>query len=330
MGNDIWVYLELEHDSGTIAPVSYEILGKARELAGELNTGVTGVMAGTTDELNGLGQDSIARGADRVIQVEHDLLDRYRPETYSESLEETISNADPAVLLVGATHNGIDLAGQLAVRLETGMNADVVRLEVDDDDNLVGGVPAFGGGILAMVRAKGRPQMSTVRPGVFTALEPDETRSGEVNIHTPDLNDDQVETEVVERSIGESIDLPGAEVVICAGRGFEGDLDLAWELNEVLDGTVGTTRPLCDEGLVSRDRQVGSTGYSLQADLAIVVGISGSVYFTSGLDDVDTVIAINNDPGEPIFDHADYCLDGDLFEVLPALLDELDKEEIIA
>lgn len=325
--NDVWVYLQA--DDGSVAHVSYEILGKARELADELDTGVTGVLAGDDESLDGVAEAAIARGADGVIQLEHDLLDTYRPETYVQAVEAAIEAGDPAILLVPATNNGIDLAGQLAVRLDTGLNADVVRLEIDDDGNLVGGVPAFAGGILAMVRAKGRPQMSTVRPGVFTALEPDDSRDGTVDVRDPDLDEDDVVTDVLERQVGDSVDLPSADVVVCAGRGFGDDLALADELVDELDATLGVTRPLADEGLVSRDRQVGSTGYSLKADVAICAGISGSVYFTSGLDDVETVIAINTDPDEPIFDEADYCIEGDLFEVLPAVLAELDQREVV-
>lgn len=232
------------------------------------------------------------------------------------------------MLLVPATHNGVDLAGRLAVRLDTGLNADVVRLEVDEDGNLVGGVPAFAGGILAMVRAKGRPQMSTVRPGVFTALDPDDSRDGPIETVDPGIDDADVVTEVMDRDVGDRVDLPSADVVVCAGRGFGEDLTVARELVEELGATLGVTRPMADDGLVSRDRQVGSTGYSLKADVAICAGISGSVYFTSGLDDVDTVIAVNSDPDEPIFEHADYCVEGDLHEVLPALLDALGTPEV--
>lgn len=324
MTNDIWVYLE--QDGGEVATVSYEILGKARELAGDLEADVVGVAAGTPETLADIGPDAVNRGADRVIQLEHDLLETYRPETYTNVVSEVVAERDPAALLVPATHNGVDLAGRLAVRLHTGLNADVVRLEIDDDGKLVGGVPAFAGGILAMVRAEGRPQMSTVRPGVFTALDPDESREGGVETVSPSLDADDVVTDVLDRETGESVDLPSADIVVCAGRGFDGDLELAYDLTEALDATLGVTRPLADEGLVSRDRQVGSTGYSLKADVAIVAGISGSVYFTAGLDDVDTVIAVNTDPDEPIFEEADYCVEGDLFEVLPPLVEELSAE----
>ncbi|AUX09483.1 electron transfer flavoprotein alpha subunit [Halalkaliarchaeum desulfuricum] len=326
--NDIWVYLESA--DGAVSNVSYEILGKARELAGELDTGVTAVLVGAGDDLDGLAEAAIARGADGVVQIEHDLLDVYRPETYVDAVEEALREGDPAMFLSPATNDGIGLAGRLAVRLHAGLNADVVRLEVDDDGSLVGGVPAFAGGILAMVKAKGRPQMSTVRPGVFTALEPDDSREGDLAVREPDLSADDILTEVLDREVGETVDLPGADVVVCAGRGFDGDLELARELTEALDATLGVTRPLCDEGLVSRERQIGSTGYSLQADVAICAGISGSVYFTSGLDDVDTVIAVNTDPEEPIFDHADYCIEGDLFEVLPPLIEQLEAEGVIS
>ena len=326
--NDIWVYLQA--DDGTVANVSYEILGKAVELAEEIGTGVTGILAGDPDEIAGLAEEAIARGADAVVQLEDELLDPYRPETHAAAVEMAVEDGDPSMLLVPATNNGVDLAGRLAVALDTGLNADVVRLEIDDDGNLVGGVPAFAGGILAMVRAKGRPQMSTVRPGVFTALEPDESREGTVEVIEPDLSEEDVVTEILDREIGESVDLPSADVVVCAGRGFGEDLDVAYDLVDELDATLGVTRPLCDEGLVSRDRQVGSTGYSLKADVAICAGISGSVYFTSGLDDVETVIAVNTDPDEPIFDQADYCVEGDLFEVLPALVEELEGTEVVA
>lgn len=326
--NDVWVYLQT--DDSEVANVSYEILGKATELAEEVDTGVTGVLAGDAETLDGLAGRAIARGADAVVEIEHDLLDRYRPETYSAVVSEAIDDGEPSMLLVPATNNGIDLAGRLAVRHHTGLNADVVRLEIDDDGNLVGGVPAFAGGILAMVRAEGRPQMSTVRPGVFTALDPDDSREGAVEHREPEISEEEVVTEIVDREIGERVDLPSADVVVCAGRGFGEDLDLARELAGELDATLGVSRPLTDEGLVSRDHMVGATGFSLKADVAIVAGISGSVYFTAGLDDVDTVIAVNTDPDEPIFEEADYCVEGDLFEVLPALLEELDRQEVVA
>jgi electron transfer flavoprotein alpha subunit len=328
MADDVWVYLE--HDGGEVANVSYEILGKATDLADALDGEVAAVVAGAAEDLDGVAEAAIARGADAVHAVEDDLLADYRPETYATAVESVIEAGDPAALLVPATHNGIDLAGRLAVRLDTGLNADVVRLEIDDEGDLVGGVPAFAGGILAMVKAIGRPQMSTVRPGVFAAREPDDSREGSVEQYDVDLSEADVVTEIHGREIGDTVDLPSADVVVCAGRGFDGDLDLAYDLVDALDGTLGVTRPLADEGLVSRDRQIGSTGYSLQADVAIVAGISGSVYFTAGLDDVDTVIAVNVDTDEPIFDEADYCIEGDLFEVLPAVLEELDEMEVAA
>ena len=328
MTDNIGVYLE--HDETGVSNVSYEILGKARDLAADLDTGVTAFVGGTAEQVEAFGDEAIARGADRVVRVEHELLDTYRPETYADAMEAAIRERDPTALLVPATSNGIDLAGQLAIRLHTGLNADVVRLEIDDDGDLVGGVPAFAGGILAMVKAEGRPQMSTVRPGVFEALEPDTARNGTIEVFEPELDEDEVVTEVLDREIGDSVDLPSADVVVCAGRGFGEDLDLAYDLVDELDATLGVTRPLCDEGLVSRERQVGSTGYSLKADVAIVAGISGSMYFTSGLTDVDTVIAINTDPDEPIFDAADYCVEGDLFDVLPPLLEELEATGVTA
>lgn len=326
--NDIWVYLE--SDSESVAPVSFELLGKARELADTVDSSVTGILVGDSESTGDYVNEIIARGADTVIHIEDDLLELYRPETYASVVGDVITDGDLVAVLFPATHNGIDLAGRLAVRLETGMNADVVRLELDDSGQLVGGVPAFAGGILAMVKVTGRPQFSTVRPGVFAALEPDESRTGDIQTVNPDLSEDHLVTEIVEQFRGEQVDLPSANVVVCAGRGFGDDLSLATDLAETIGATLGVTRPLCDEGIVSREHQVGSTGYSLKADLAICIGISGSVYFTSGLDSVETVIAVNTDPDEPIFEHADYCLEGDLFEIIPAVLEHLDGKEVSA
>lgn len=326
--NDIWVYLQTEEDG--IATVSQEILGKAVELAAPDERGVTGVLGGDPENTESRSDEAIARGADGIIALEDALLGDYRPEVYADSVGTVVKKGEPDVLLFPATHNGIDLAGRLAVRLSAGLNADVVRLEIDDDGHLVGGVPAFAGGILAMVKVQGRPQMSTVRPGVFAALDVDRSREGTVERIDPGITEEDVVTEIEERTVSDRVDLPSADVVVCAGRGFGGDLTLAEDLVDELGATLGVTRPLCDEGLVPRDRQIGSTGFSLKADLAICAGISGSVYFTSGLDDVDTVIAINTDSDAPIFDHADYCIEGDLFEVLPALLDDLREMEVQA
>lgn len=324
---DVWIYLETT--DGEVSNVGYEMLGKACELADALDASVSALLAGTATALDGLAELAIARGADRVLLVEDDRLDTYRPETFATAVEAAVRDGEPGVLLVGATHNGIDLAGRLAVRLDAGLTADVTRLEVDDAGELVGGVPAFAGGILAMVKATGSlPQMSTVRPGVFDALDPDPDREGTVERFDPGLTDDDVVTDVLDREVGTSVDLPSADVVVAAGRGFGDDIGLARELADALDATVGVTRPLCDDGLVPRDHQIGTTGYSLKADLCIVAGVSGAVHFTAGIEDCDTVIAVNTDPDEPIFEHADYCVEGDLNAVLPALLDALEGMEV--
>lgn len=329
MTRDLWIYLET--DGGSVKNVSWEMLGKGREVADELDLDVTALVAGTGEEIEGIGEQAIARGADRILEIRHDLLDTYRPETFAAAVEQAVGDADPRFLLLGATHNGVDLAGRLAVRIDVGLTADVTRMYVDEEGDLVGTVPAFAGDILAQVKAVGNePKMTTVRPGVFAALEPDESREGEIAVFEPDLSDVEVVTEIRSREVGESVDLPAADIVVAAGRGFGEDLELAEELAEALDATIGVTRPLCDEGLIPRDHQIGSTGFSLKADLAIVAGISGSVYFTSGIEDVDTVIAINTEPDEPIFEHADYCVEGDLFEVIPALIDALESMEVAA
>jgi electron transfer flavoprotein alpha subunit len=168
--------------------------------------------------------------------------------------------------------------------------------------------------------------MSTVRPGVFPPGEPDRRRQGKVVRFPVELTEDVIHTRIAERIIGEERDLTQAEVLVIGGRGIDGHFDLMQNLANLIGGEVGSTRPPVDDGQVERERMVGQTGVVCRPKVAIVCGVSGAFHFVVGIQEADTVIAINSDPEAPIFEFADYCIVGDVFEVVPALVAALQPE----
>jgi electron transfer flavoprotein alpha subunit len=320
----IWVCLEIHE--GKLAPVSLELLSKGRELANEVGWSLIGLLLG--DQISGCSEEVYAHGADEVWVINHPLLQHFTIEAYAEAASKAIMQGKPSVLLFGATPNSRDLAGRLAVRLKTGLNADCTNLRIDPDRGiLISEVSGFGGGIIAYLEAAHhRPQMATVRPGVFGIKEPEDVKDGTTQEIQVELTEEMIKTQILDRVIGETPDLTQAEILICGGRGIDGDFKMLQELAELLHGEVGATRPPVDEGHIERERQIGQTGVMGHPKLAIACGISGAFHFVVGIQDADTIIAINSDPEAPIFEFADYCIVGDVFEVLPALLQTLKNE----
>jgi len=319
----IWVYLE--QNEGMLEDVSLEILGKASELASKVGAEVTGILLG--HGVRKLADEAIKRGADSVILADSPVLESYMTETYAEVVARLVRERDPDAFIFGATNNGVDLAGRLAVRLGAGLIAHVVELEFEEETGLLlGSVPGFGGSILAVCKCvKGRPQMVTVRPGIFRALPPDDSRKGRVEEVHVDLRPEDVKKRIVERRVGKAIDISKAEKVVIAGVGTGGDLSLIKRLAELIGGEVGVTRPLSDQGVAPRDVMVGATGVGLSSRLAIIAGVSGAAHFLSGIQKVENVIAINTDPEANIFNHADYCVVGDLFKIIPELIRRIES-----
>ncbi len=231
----------------------------------------------------------------------------------------------PDIFLLGATPDGRDLAGRLAVRLRTGLTADCTDLALEEGSGLLlGEVTGFGGGILATIKCeKHRPQMATVRPGVFAPGQPDPSRQGRIERLTVELEPQDLRVQVVERVTAAGADITRAKVVVAGGRGTGGDFSLLAELARLLGGDVGATRVAVDEGWVGRDRQIGQTGFVTRPQLAILCGISGAMQFTVGIEKAETVVAINNDREAEVFEHADYGVVDDLFQVLPPLIEEI-------
>jgi electron transfer flavoprotein alpha subunit len=328
----IWVFLE--HWQDALERVSLELLAKGRELADQIGWPLAGLLLG--DDVAHLADAAIACGADEIMLAEQPFLESFTVEAYAYVAFQAVLAYKPSIFLIGASPNGRDLAGRLAVRLATGLNADCTGLRLRPDTGvLVSEVSGFGGGVLALIEMQQhRPQMATVRPGVFPPAEPDRQRQGRlVRLQPPDQHVTQapdrglIQTRVVERVLGKSVDLTQVPVLVVGGRGMGGDFAMLRQLAELLGGDIGATRPPVDEGHIERERQIGQTGVVCRPKVAIACGISGAFHFIVGIQEAETVIAINSDPEAPIFEHADYCIVGDVRRVLPALIQALQLVE---
>lgn len=317
----LWVYLETA--GGSLAGVSLELLGKARMLADQSRMKVIGVLLG--QDVRPLAREAIAHGADAVLLTDDEVLARYSTEPYTRVVADAVRVYWPSILLLGATPDGRDLAGRLAVRLRTGLTADCTDLSLEPETGLLlGETTGFGGGVTATIKCPvHRPQMATVRPGVFPRPEPRLTQRGRIRRLPVELQPEDLRVEVLERAIQPQVDLTRAKVLVAGGRGVMGDFSLLLQLADELGGEVGATRVAVDEGWIGRERQIGQTGFVARPSLAIVCGASGAMQFTVGIKEADTIVAINSDPEAPIFEDADYCVVDDFKRVLPPLIEHI-------
>ena len=324
----IWVYMEVDRDH--LAGVSLELIAKGRQVCDQLGWDLVGLLLG--HNVSNLAAEGFAHGLDEIWLGDDPLLEYFTIEAYTQAAHQAILAAKPSVFWSGATPDGRDLAGRLAVRQRTGLNADCTDLYMNpDDERLVCEVSGFGGGVLALIEmAEHRPQMATVRPGVFSIGLPEINRRGKIVPLDLSFSADQIDTRVIERSVGEQVDLTSVPVLVAGGRGIDGDFEMLEKLAELLGGEIGATRPPVDEGHIERERQIGQTGVVSSPKVAICCGISGAFHFVVGIEKADLVVAINSDPGAPIFDYADYCIVGDVHEIIPALISALSREREVA
>lgn len=318
----IWVFLE--HDGKALAPVSLELAGKARELAGQSGAEVTGLLLG--DGLEALAQECALLDVDHVVCLSDPLLELFTAEASARAVARLFLEKKPDIFLLGATAYGRDLAGRLAVMLRTGLTADCTDLALEEGTGLLlGEVSGFGGGILATIRCeKHRPQMATVRPGVFAETGGRRATPAPVEHVRAALTAADRPVRVLEQTRSEGVDVSRAERLIVAGAGVRGDLSLVRALADALDAEVGVTRPVVDSGWAERERQIGQTGVIARPRLAVVCGASGASQFTVGIEQADFVIAVNQDPEASIFEQADLCVVDDLVPVLRGLIAELE------
>ncbi|MCB2228451.1 MAG: electron transfer flavoprotein subunit alpha [Desulfarculaceae bacterium] len=320
----VWVYAEQR--GGAMPEVVAELLGQGRRLADELGVELGAALLGAG--LDGLAGELFAMGADVVYLADDPRLGQFNDDLYCEVLARLITEHQPEILLAGATSLGRSLIPRVATAVATGLTADCTGLSIDPDKRLLLQTrPAFGGNIMAtIVCPAARPQMATVRPRVMKQSPRQEGREG--RLVTLDLKpEDKAATEVLEvvQAIDDQVNLVGAEVVVCGGRGLgkaEG-FELVRELATALDGVVGATRGAVDSEWIGHAHQVGQTGRTVAPKLYIALGVSGAVQHLVGMQGSETIVAVNSDPNAPIFDVAHYGIVGDLFEVAPAMLARL-------
>lgn len=323
------VYVFVEQREGVIQKVAIELLGKARELADNLNEKVVALLLG--HEVSGQAQELIAYGADVVLCVDERELEQYTTEPYAQAITQIVRERKPSIVLIGATTIGRDLGPRLSARLETGLTADCTGLDISDERELLMTRPAFGGNLMATIICKEhRPQMSTVRPGVMRAKAKDTDRKGSVENVKINFDKSKFRVKVLEtvKEQKNRIDITEAKVLVSGGRGVgnkEG-FDLLAKLADTLNAEVSSSRAMVDAGVMPHDRQVGQTGKTVRPNLYFAMGISGAIQHLAGMEESDLIIAVNKDKYAPIFNVADLGIVGDVKKIVPLLTEKLAKK----
>lgn len=329
------VYIYAQQVDNKLSDIAFELVGKAKELAADLNTEVTAVLLGSN--VKALATELGEYGADKVIVVDNPALETYRTEPYAQALVSVINEYKPEIMLVGATAIGRDLGPTVSARVKTGLTADCTKLEIGDfpinampgqeqkHNQLLMTRPAFGGNTIATIACPdNRPQMATVRPGVMQKLPKEAGRAAEVIEFNPILEENNRYVEIMDivKAVGNVENIMDAKVLVSGGRGvgsaenFEMLRDLA---SCFKGGMVSCSRAAVENGWLAQDYQVGQTGKTVRPQIYFAIGISGAIQHVAGMEESDLIIAINKDEDAPIFDVADYGLVGDLKKIVPQL-----------
>lgn len=310
-----------EQREGRIHPVSYELLGKGREITDRLGVELSSVLLG--HQMEEEAKELIYYGADKVFFYDHPALKDFDLLNCKHNIVRLVREVKPEIFLFGATRLGRSLGPRVAVALDTGLTADCTGLDLDEDGNLVQIRPAFTGNILAHIKTWTRPQMSTVRYKVMQKKARDPNRRGEIIKKDAKLVPSLLTIKRKEKLGG--VNISEADVIVSGGRGLKKaeDFSILATLAELLGGVVGSSRPLVDDGWIGKEHQVGFSGNTVKPKLYVACGISGSPQHLAGMRDSDVIVAINSDPSAPIFKLADYGIVGDLYEVVPRLTNEI-------
>lgn len=350
----VWVFCEQRQ--GELQPTVLELISEARKLADDMGVEVCGLLLGGKGVGEKMAKELGAYGADKVIVCEDDKLETFTTDAYAKVLCDVVMEKKPEIMLIAATNIGRDLGPRCAARLHTGLTADCTHLDVDvekyvaflkecstlpqaqldalnrEDRNLKMTRPAFGGHLMAtIICPRFRPQMATVRPGVLKKGEYNEAKANAVVVEniTANLTDADIKTKVTEivKEAKEMVDLTGAEVIVSVGRGISKDvekgIELAKQLADELGGIVAGSRAAVDAGWLTADHQVGQTGKTVRPRLYIALGISGAIQHKAGMQDSECIVAVNKADAAPIFECADYGICGDLFKVVPLMIDAI-------
>ena len=328
------VFIFAQQVDNQISNIAFELLGKAKDLAADLQTEVTAVLVGS--DVKGLADSLAEYGADRVIVVDDPELKEYRTEPYTHALASVIEQYKPDIFLIGATAIGRDLGPRVCARIHTGLTADCTQLDIGDfplvaipgreqkHNQLLMTRPAFGGNTIATIACPDfRPQMATVRPGVMQ--KKDKIKGAKANVEefnpgfTPNKN--YVEILDIVKAVSDVVDIQDAKILVSGGRGVGSpeNFKILEDLAAALGGQVSCSRAVVDSGWKPKELQVGQTGKTVRPHVYFAIGISGAIQHVAGMEESDIIIAINKDETAPIFDVADYGVVGDLNKIVPDL-----------
>jgi len=332
----VWVFAE--QTDNVLANVGLELLGKARQLADTLDETVSAVLVGNSVE--GLCDTLAAHGAEKIYLVEDELLADYRTIAYANVMEKLVKEYKPGILLIGATALGRDLAPRVSRRVGSGLTADCTELTIDvdtknpdsnDSDSKIlwQTRPAFGGNVMATIANRySRPQMATVRPGVMEKNVDDDANAEIIRV-SPQINEVDIKTRILEivKEQKTNSDITQANVIVAGGRGINGKegFEMLGQLAALLDGELACTRLIVEQGIMEQHSQVGQTGKTVRPEIYIACGISGAIQHRAGMMGSRYIIAINNDPGAPIFEVANWGIVGDVHEIVPEMIAQLSK-----
>jgi electron transfer flavoprotein alpha subunit/NAD-dependent dihydropyrimidine dehydrogenase PreA subunit len=330
---NVWVFAEQRQ--GRLMNVAVELLGEGRRLSDSIGTKLCAVLLG--ENVRELADLLFEYGAETVYMADDPLLRDYRTDAYTKVISDMIRDYKPEIVLYGATHIGRDLGARIAARVNTGLTADCTKLEIDPEDKkLLQTRPAFGGNIMAtIICPDNRPQMATVRPGVMNKATRCCGRTGELVEFKTDLKESDIRTRVVKirKASKKAVPLEDADIIVSGGRGLGSakGFELIEKFAEKFGGVVGASRATVDAGWIPHEHQVGQTGKTVKPTIYFACGISGAIQHLVGMQNADIIIAINKNPEAPIFGVADYGIVGDLYKVLPQLMESFDRvEEIIS
>ncbi len=335
------VFVFAQQVDNEISGIAYELIGKGKDLAKDLNTEVTAVLIGSG--VKDLADKLAEYGADKVIVVDDPELKDYRTEPYTHALASVIKEYKPEIMLVGATAIGRDLGPRVSARIHTGLTADCTQLDIGDfpinpipgkeqkHNQLLMTRPAFGGNTIATIACPDfRPQMATVRPGVMQKAPKQAGAKAEVIEFNPGFTPDNKYVEILEvvKNMTNTVDIMAAKILVSGGRGVgsKENFKLLEDLAEAIGGTVSCSRAVVDSGWLPKDLQVGQTGKTVRPNVYFAIGISGAIQHVAGMEESDVIIAINKDETAPIFDVADYGIVGDLNKIVPALTEAIKAE----
>ncbi|SHI94428.1 electron transfer flavoprotein alpha subunit apoprotein [Clostridium amylolyticum] len=326
---DSWkgITVIVDHIDGKINPITFELLGKAKELAEKSNSSLYAVFMG--HNIKNSSMELLHYGVEEIFIYEDSELKYFRSEPYTSCLEDFINKVKPSVILSASTVNGKVLASRIAARFKTGLAADCTTLDIDESSELLQIRPTYGGSIMAeIITANTRPQIATVKPQIFSMPQRNEIPNGKVTSCNPPALTSGINILEVSKKYKE-IGISEAEILVAVGRGVrtQRDMRMAVELAEALGAELAVTRPLTEMGWADTSRQIGVSGKIVKPKLIITLGISGAIQFTIGMNKAEYIIAVNTDEKAPIFKLAHYGIVGDIYEVVPHLIKLIKGQE---